>query len=40
MPTAIAFDNRHSRLLVADTQRGQLQIYNKLQDYLEPRFNL
>ena len=40
MPTAIAFDTQHSRLLVADTQRGRLQIYNKLQDYLEPQFNL
>ena len=40
MPTAIAFDTQHSRLLVADTQRGRLQIYTKLQNYLEPQFNL
>jgi DNA-binding beta-propeller fold protein YncE len=40
LPTAVAFDTLHSRLLVADTQRGRLQIYNKVQDYLEPQFNL
>jgi len=26
--------------LVADTQRGRIQIYEKLNDYLEPQFNL
>jgi len=40
MPTAVAFDRQKERLLVADTQRGRLQIYNKLKDFLEAQFNL
>lgn len=40
MPTAVTFDAAKSRLLVADTQRGRLQIYNKVNDYMEPQFNL
>ena len=39
-PTAAVFDEEKSRLLVADTQRGRLQIYNKVRGYLEPQFNL
>jgi len=39
-PTAVAFDTEQSRLIVADNQRGRLQIYNKVKDYLEPQFNL
>ena len=40
MPTAVEFDAEKSRLMVADTQRGRIQIYNKIKDYLEPQFNL
>jgi DNA-binding beta-propeller fold protein YncE len=40
MPTALTFDTRKERLMVADTQRGRLQMYNKPKDYLEPQFNL
>jgi DNA-binding beta-propeller fold protein YncE len=40
MPTAVVFDAKKQRLLVADTQRGRLQIYDKVKDYLEPQFNL
>ena len=40
LPTAVVFDAQKARLLVADTQRARLQIYNKLKDYLEPQFNL
>ena len=40
LPTALAFDVQKSRLLIADTQRGRLQIYSKLKGYLEPQFNL
>ena len=40
LPTGLVFDGRKGRLLVADTQRSRLQIYNKLKDYLEPQFNL
>jgi hypothetical protein len=39
-PTAVVFDTEQSRLIVADNQRGRLQIYNKVKDYLEPQFNL
>ena len=39
-PTGVVFDPEKSRLIVADTQRGRLQIYNKVKDYLEPQFNL
>ena len=40
LPSGLAFDSERGRLLVADTQRARLQIYNKLQDYMEPQFNL
>ena len=40
MPTAVTFDAEKQTLLVADTQRGRLQIYEKVKDYLEPQFNL
>ena len=40
MPTGLTFDEKKSRLIVTDTQRGRIQIYNKLNDYLEPQFNL
>ena len=40
MPTALEFDAEKGRLLVADTQRGRIQIYEKLNDYLDPQFNL
>jgi DNA-binding beta-propeller fold protein YncE len=33
LPTAVVFDTTHNRLIVADTQRARLQIYNKLKDY-------
>ena len=39
-PTAVTFDTAKSRLLVADTHRSRIQIYNKLQGYMEPQFNL
>jgi DNA-binding beta-propeller fold protein YncE len=32
-PTAVAFDDHYGRLIVCDTQRNRLQIYNKLKDY-------
>ena len=39
-PTAVAFDAANGRLLVADTQRSRIQIYNKLSTYLVPQMNL
>jgi DNA-binding beta-propeller fold protein YncE len=32
-PTAVVFDPRYGRLIVSDTQRNRLQIYNKLKNY-------
>ncbi|MGH8059432.1 MAG: NHL repeat-containing protein [Candidatus Entotheonellia bacterium] len=32
-PTAVLFDAKYGRLIVADTQRNRLQIYNKLKNY-------
>ncbi len=39
-PTSVVFDALHQRLLVADTQRSRIQIYNKLTNYLVPQMNL
>ena len=39
-PTGVTFDAENSRLIVADTQRSRVQIYNKVKDYMEPQFNL
>ena len=40
LPTGVTFDAEKQRLIVVDSQRSRLQIYNKLDDYLEPQFNL
>ena len=40
LPTGVAFDAENSRLIVADTQRSRVQIYNKVKGYTEPQFNL
>ena len=40
LPSAVEFDSRNSRLMVADTQRWRIQIYNKLLDYSDPQFNI
>ncbi len=39
-PTAVAFDDAASRIVVADTQRARLQIYIKDKNYVDPQFNL
>ena len=39
-PTAVVYDGENSRLLVADTQRSRIQIYNKQSQYLVPQLNL
>ena len=31
--TAVLFDAKHSRVIVSDTQRNRLQIYNKVKNY-------
>ena len=40
MPTALAFDTGNNRIMIVDTQRNRLQIYNKLKEYAEPQRNL
>ena len=32
-PTAVIFDEKHARVIVSDTQRNRLQIYNKVKNY-------
>ena len=39
-PTAVEFDAVNSRLLVMDTQRSRIQIYNKQFGYMVPQLNL
>ncbi len=39
-PTAVTFDAANNRLLVADTQRSRIQIYNKQSGYMVPQLNL
>ena len=39
-PTAVEFDVANSRLLVTDTQRSRIQIYQKTSGYLVPQLNL
>ena len=40
LPMGVVFDNEKSRMLVADSQRWRIQIYNKLSDYSDPQFNI
>ena len=40
LPVALTFDQDNARLVVADTQRNRLQIYNKLKGYTNPQINL
>ena len=40
MPVGCAFDRATNRLIVCDSQRGRLQIYNKETNYADPQANL
>ena len=40
MPVACAFDQESNRLIVVDTQRNRLQVYEKDMNYQDPQFNL
>ncbi len=40
MPVACAFDQSTNRLIVCDSQRGRLQIYDKVSNYADPQANL
>jgi hypothetical protein len=39
-PTAVDFDSKTDRIIVADSQRNRLQIYRKVRDYVEFQANL
>ena len=39
-PTGVEFDQANNRLLVVDTQRHRVQIYNKQSGYIVPQLNL
>ena len=40
MPTGITFDSSKSRLIIADQQRGRVQIYNKIDSFVDCQLNL
>jgi sugar lactone lactonase YvrE len=40
LPTGVEFDKRTNRLFVVDSQRWRIQIFDKLDDYAEPQFNI
>ena len=40
MPVGCDFDQRTNRLIVCDTQRSRLQVYQKESNYLDPQYNL
>ena len=40
LPVTVVFDNAKSQILIGDTQRNRIQIYNKLDDYSQPQRNL
>ena len=40
MPVACAFDQDNNRLIICDTMRGRLQVYEKDDKYMDPQFNL
>jgi hypothetical protein len=39
-PTAVDFDPKTDRIIVADSQRNRLQIYRKVRDYVDFQANL
>ena len=40
LPTGVKFDTKNNRLFVVDSQRWRIQIFNKLDEYAEPQFNI
>ena len=40
MPRGVTFDPVKQRILIADTQRGRIQIYDKPKNYMEPQLHL
>lgn len=40
LPTGLDFDRKRSRLMVVDSQRWRIQVFNKVEDYSDPQFNI
>ena len=40
LPTGVSYDTNKSRLLVVDSQRWRIQIFDKLANYSDPQFNI
>ena len=40
MPRGVTFDPAKDRIIIADTQRGRLQIYDKPKNYMEPQLDV
>ena len=40
LPTGVKFDSARNRLMVVDSQRWRIQIFDKLSNYAEPQFNI
>ena len=40
LPVSVIFDTNNSRVLIGDTQRNRIQIYNKVKSYSQPQRNL
>ena len=40
LPMGVVFDNEKSRMMVVDSQRHRIQMYNKVPGYRDPQFNI
>ena len=40
MPQALTFDAENNRLIISDTVRHRMQIYNKIKDYADPQLTI
>ena len=40
LPVGVTYDVEKSRLLVVDSQRWRIQIFNKITNYSDPQFNI
>jgi DNA-binding beta-propeller fold protein YncE len=40
LPAGVSFDHANNRLIVSDSQRSRIQVYNKVEGYMVPQLNL
>ena len=40
MPQGLTFDAENNRLIISDTVRYRMQIYNKVKDYADPQLTI